>query len=77
MWVLFEILPMAFLSRFNKRNILLVGLWFHRSKPPMATFLRPIIEEMNRLADRGKVCEAYSMAAAFRREGKWTLSRDL
>ena len=45
-------LCMAFSSRFNKRNILLVGLWFHQSKPPMATFLRLVIDEMNRPADK-------------------------
>ena len=40
--------PVNILSfSFSKRNMLLAGLWFGNMKPNMATFLKPLMEEMN------------------------------
>ena len=47
---------MFFLHRFLKRHVLLGGMWFCKSdKPPMNSFLLPIIEDVNKLYTTGKI----------------------
>lgn len=44
--------------RYLKQNILLCGQWYSREKPSnlaMHTFLRPLMETLNRLYTEGKV----------------------
>lgn len=41
------------ICRFSKRNLLLGGLWFSKAKPTMSTFLHPIVDEINLLANKG------------------------
>lgn len=40
-------------ERFSLKNILLAGLWFGKSAPPMSLFLTPFIKELQDLAVKG------------------------
>ena len=42
------------LCRFTKRNMLLAGLWFSKTKPTVTTFLRPLMSTMNELYQNGE-----------------------
>lgn len=48
---------MSYTSRFQKQHILLGGIWFSEAKPPMNSFLRPLLSEINELQKNGKVYE--------------------
>ena len=39
--------------RFQKRYMLLGGIWFSKSKPPMNMFLRPLLKDINKLQSTG------------------------
>ena len=39
--------------RFQKHNLILVGLWYGDVKPTMTTFLAPLVKEMNHLSSHG------------------------
>ena len=39
--------------RFKRKNVILAGLWFHKEKPVMSTFLRQLVQEFNILHDKG------------------------
>lgn len=39
--------------RFNKKYMLLCGVWYGKEKPSMLTFLRPVIEQINHLYNEG------------------------
>ena len=50
--VLYTILPF----RFSVRNTLLCGVWYSKSKPEnMHTFLKPVIDSLNKLYTEGKL----------------------
>ena len=39
--------------RFNRKNLILAGLWFGRDSPTMTTFLQPLMEEIHKLSSNG------------------------
>ncbi len=41
--------------RFQKRYMLLGGIWFSKSKPPMNMFLRPLLDDIAKLQSTGTV----------------------
>ena len=42
-----------YICRFKRKNLILAGLWFNKSKPTMNTLLGPLVEELNELANKG------------------------
>ena len=44
-----------YVYRFSRENMLLCGMWFDREKPSMTTFIKPIIEQINKLYLQGTV----------------------
>ena len=43
----------TYMIRFKRKNLLLAGLWFGRSKPTMSTFLKPLMDHLKTLSSRG------------------------
>ena len=41
--------------RFNKKNLILAGLWFDGRKPTMTIFLNFLVQELGMLATEGSV----------------------
>ena len=39
--------------RFLRKNLLLAGMWFGRSKPTMSTFLKPLMDQLSTQSLRG------------------------
>ena len=39
--------------RYLRKNIILAGLWFARSKPTMTTFVRPVMDQLSTLSSTG------------------------
>ena len=72
----------TFPCRFNRKNLVLAGLWFSKEKPTMTTFLEPLIQDLNVLADKGvllkpklqKYIEKHFVD--FRHSGKYSKRRD-
>ena len=44
-------------SRYSKKDMLLAALWYSHSKPLMNSFLRPVIEDLNKLYYKGMLSE--------------------
>ena len=42
-------------KRFLKKNMLLVGLWYSREKPTMTTYLKPFVDSINELLEKGEM----------------------
>jgi len=46
----------SFINRRSLNNIILAGLWFSDEKPPMSTFLQPVVEILLPLESDGGLC---------------------
>ena len=55
MYMLYVRMCQFCLFRFQKRYMILGGIWFSEDKPTMNSFLKPIIDEINCLYSEGTV----------------------
>ena len=46
--------PFILLSRFLKQHMLLLGIFYSKEKPPMNVYLRPIIDDINKVYKQGE-----------------------
>jgi len=42
-------------NRRNPKNVILAALWLAEEKPPMSTYLRPVVEMLLELESTGKI----------------------
>lgn len=64
----FILLFIVVFLRFSRRNIMLAGLWFAKTKPTMTTYIMPLIMSINELYEKGKDCRCQTEILILRNE---------